>query len=69
MAQVVSTQQIVCPTCNATGVVRVWTCGCQDVIHKKHEITCPEEMKLFDFFYDVKIECGEKGPPRTHVVI
>lgn len=64
MAQIVSTQRIVCPRCGAVGIVRIWSCGCQDVNHTRHEKRCNYSGDAF--FIELKQECGEFGEVKKH---
>ena len=64
MAKIVSTHQINCPNCNAIGIVRVWSCGCQDVTHSDHDDDCNYIANFF--FIDFEEECGEPGSPKEH---
>lgn len=40
MATVVSSNVVTCPSCGAQGIVRVWACGCQEVVAASHHPSC-----------------------------
>ena len=56
MAKIVSTQQIMCPKCNAVGIVRIWSCGCQDISHGGHNSNC--QYQDDEFFKSFESYCG-----------
>jgi predicted RNA-binding Zn-ribbon protein involved in translation (DUF1610 family) len=64
MAQIVSTQKINCPQCGAIAIVRIWSCGCQDISHGGHDSNCSYGGGIY--FDDFEKECGEVGEQKTH---
>lgn len=63
MAAIASTEKVVCPYCGATGVVRIWSCGCQGVSHDEHKENCSRPGAFFDDFWR---DCGKSGNVRDH---
>ena len=63
MATIASTEKVVCPYCGATGVVRIWSCGCQGVSHNEHKKNCSRPGAFFDDFWR---DCGKSGNVRDH---
>ena len=68
MAQIVSTQKVICPKCETTGIVRIWSCGCQDVSFADHDDHCPNKTITGEdlYFYEFEKVCGEVGANREH---
>jgi hypothetical protein len=73
MASIVSTHEIKCPVCGKMGILRIWSCGCQEVSDFGHEILCTGYTEYnrnaknpFDAY---KINCGESGPKKNHNAI
>jgi hypothetical protein len=79
MAQVVSAVVVSCPLCTSQAIVRVWSCGCQEVVSAPHRTyTIPVDLRKRvpfpiagdscdnDYFKSFERSCGQEGPPAGH---
>jgi hypothetical protein len=79
MAYLVNAVVVRCPLCTAEAIVRVWSCGCQEVTaagHRTHVI--PPDLRRrvpfpisegvcdSDYFPSFQRACGKPGEPATH---
>ncbi len=69
MARIADTQQVHCPHCGATAIVRIWSCGCQwpsrSGIYGGHN-SQQYECQNLGFFSSFKRACGQSGDDKTH---
>lgn len=79
MAHIVNAVVVRCPLCTSEAIVRVWSCGCQEVIAAGHRtyIIPPEVRRRVpfatsveacdnDYFPSFQRACGKPGEPATH---
>ena len=79
MAQVASAVVVRCPLCTSECIVRVWSCGCQDLVSASHRTyTIPVDLRKRvpfaiagdscdnDYFKSFEVSCGQEGPPAGH---
>lgn len=68
MAEVVSAATVTCPSCRVEAVVRVWSCGCQEVSSPPHRNRCTQPRPYFGALRE-RCPQSERAPdshPSTH---
>lgn len=79
MAHIVSAVVVRCPLCTSQALVRVWSCGCQEVITAGHRtyVISPDTRRRVpfplsgdncdnDYFKSFERSCGAQGQPAAH---